>query len=73
MKVCGFEFAPGVDMMRQHDNPAPMLKNLPMLTETGQVSMSAALQKAMGLRPGHSLLWKAISDAERRVCSPAAG
>ena len=37
------------------------------LTERGQISVTAALRKAMKLRPGQSFRWQRISDRELRV------
>ncbi len=37
------------------------------LTERGQISVPAALRKAMKLRPGQRLRWERISDREFRV------
>ena len=37
------------------------------LTERGQISVPAALRKAMKLRPGQSFSWHRISDREMRV------
>lgn len=34
------------------------------LTERGQVSLPAALRKAMGLRPGQKLRWRRVSAIE---------
>lgn len=46
------------------------------LTERGQISIPAALRKAMKLRPGQSFNWHRVSDREMRVsveAPPAAG
>jgi bifunctional DNA-binding transcriptional regulator/antitoxin component of YhaV-PrlF toxin-antitoxin module len=37
------------------------------LTERGQVSLPAALRKAMKLNPGQALRWEQISERELRV------
>ena len=41
-----------------------------VITKRGQVSVPAALRKAMGLRPGQSLHWEQVSDQEIRVSIP---
>lgn len=40
------------------------------LTERGQISLPAALRKAMRLRPGQRLRFEAVSDHEFRVFAP---
>ena len=55
-------------MMNPHDTRASM--NDSLLTERGQVSVPAALRKAMGLRPGQRLHWEQISDREIRISLP---
>lgn len=37
------------------------------LTERGQISVPAALRKAMKLQPGQRFRWQRISDREMRV------
>jgi AbrB family looped-hinge helix DNA binding protein len=37
------------------------------LTERGQVSLPAAIRKAMNLTPGQTLRWEQVSDRELRV------
>ena len=37
------------------------------LTERGQVSVPAALRKAMGLKAGQKLVWEQVSHSECRV------
>jgi AbrB family looped-hinge helix DNA binding protein len=46
------------------DRMRPMICTV---TERGQVSIPAALRKAMGLKPGQKLVWEKISDHECRV------
>ncbi len=41
------------------------------LTERGQISVPAALRKAMHLRPGQRLKFVPVSDHEFRVLAPA--
>jgi len=44
-----------------------MVANLSTLTERGQVSVPAALRRQLGITPGQSLIWSAISEDEFRV------
>jgi len=40
------------------------------LTERGQISLPAALRRALRLRPGQKLRFEAVSDREFRVFAP---
>lgn len=40
------------------------------LTERGQISLPAALRRALRLRPGQKLRFEAVSDHEFRVFTP---
>ena len=54
-----------VDMINRHDTL--FIMNESSLTERGQVSVPAALRKAMNLRTGERFRWERISDQELRV------
>ena len=44
-----------------------MRDQMTTLTERGQVSLPAALRKAMHLRPGQKVRWKLLSESEARL------
>jgi AbrB family looped-hinge helix DNA binding protein len=58
-----------LDMMKLHDNLLPMAQRSDTITvtERGQVSIPAALRKAMNLHRGRKLRWEQVSDRECRV------
>jgi AbrB family looped-hinge helix DNA binding protein len=51
-----------------HDSVVTMEEST--LTERGQISIPAALRKAMNLRPGQRVRWERISEREARICIP---
>ncbi len=42
-----------------------------VVTERGQVSIPAAIRKALGLKPGQRLVWEKLSDRECLVRVPS--
>ncbi|MBA3544529.1 MAG: AbrB/MazE/SpoVT family DNA-binding domain-containing protein [Chthoniobacterales bacterium] len=42
-----------------------------VVTERGQVSIPAAIRKALGLKPGQPLVWEKLSDRECLVRVPS--
>jgi len=56
--------------MKLHDNV--ILMNEATLTERGQISVPAALRKAMNLLPGQRLKFARVSDHEFRVIAESA-
>lgn len=44
-----------------------MSAHVSTLTERGQVSMPAVVRRQLGIQPGQSLIWKAVSEDECRV------
>jgi AbrB family looped-hinge helix DNA binding protein len=54
-------------MIFLHDIMPPMRAMKCTVTERGQVSVPAALRKALGLKPGQKLVWEKVSDRECRV------
>jgi AbrB family looped-hinge helix DNA binding protein len=42
-----------------------------VVTERGQVSIPAAIRKALGLKPGQPLIWEKVSDRECLVRVPS--
>ncbi len=59
-----------MDMMNRHDTIRAMNTQTTVVTERGQISIPAAIRKALDLKPGQPLVWEKLSASECLVRVP---